>query len=100
MIAANVHLGKLLFSSGIIIAFTVGHGIAERCGAIRISRLESMEGSMKRAFYKVERYEDKWVVVACRQKILVCKTKKMAIELTRRAACMMRHVGLSTHEKD
>ncbi len=55
---------------------------------------------MKRALYKVERYEDKWVVVACRQKILVCKTKKIAIELTRRAACMMRHVGLSTHEKD
>ena len=55
---------------------------------------------MKQAFYKVERYEDKWTVAVCSDKILVCKTKKTTLELARCAACMMRDVGLPTHEKD
>jgi hypothetical protein len=55
---------------------------------------------MKQAFYKVERYEDKWAVVVCSDKILVCKTKKTAVELAKRAACMIRDIGLPTPEQD
>jgi hypothetical protein len=58
-----------------------------------------MEGPMNRRFYKVERHEDKWVVLACSNKLLICKTKKIALELTRRATYMMRNIDLPTHQE-
>jgi hypothetical protein len=48
-----------------------------------------MEHGMERSCYSIEKHQDHWVVTAHGARILICKHKKAAIMLARRASNML-----------
>ena len=91
-IAKHLTIRKAIFSYRTNNAFNVFRGNARTCSRSHGLLVPKTQGSieMEHTSYSIEKRQDQWVVWACGARVLVCKHKKMAIMIARRASNMLR----------